>query len=331
MAMPCWLDQWSKKHLPLETVRYSKHGVLLQLPFMPAAAPVLPPLIGSSPIMEQLQQRIQRLAVCDTTTLIIGPSGSGKELVARHIHAQSGRSAGPFVGLKLRGTLGEQLFEATLFGHAKGAFTGADQARIGLVASAEGGCLFLDEVGEIPLQLQAKLLRLLQEREYLPVGETKTKRCDIRIIAATNRPLQDEVQQGRFRADLFYRLEVLCLSTPSLNQRRADLPQLAQHIMLRASQELGLEMKALSKQAQQELMQYDWPGNVRELNNALIRALALADGKRIDSLGVIALSDVTPPATPSEIASLAEVEAHHIGRVLQHCRGNRRSCTDFRH
>jgi two-component system response regulator HydG len=221
------------------------------------------------------------VAPTDSTVLIQGESGTGKEVIARYIHNLSGRADGPFLSINC-GALPENLLESELFGHVKGSFTGAVRDKQGLFAAARGGTFFLDEVGEMPPSLQIKLLRVLQEREVIPVGATETIPVDVRIVAATNRDLEEEVRRGHFRSDLFYRLNVIALELPSLRDRRDDLVLLIDHFFQDMAVERESSPKALSSDALDAVMVYDWPGNVRELQNALEHAVVLSKGTLIE-------------------------------------------------
>lgn len=233
-------------------------------------------LIGQSPEMEKLYRIMSKVAFSSHPVLILGESGTGKELVARSIHENGPNAAKPFVPVDC-GALVPTLIESELFGHVKGAFTGADRAKEGLLASAEGGTVFLDEIGELPLDLQAKLLRALQEREVRPVGATQAKPISARVLAATNRDLAAMVEQGKFRKDLYFRLNVVNLRIPPLRDRRADIAPLAMHFLERIDRENGTS-HVFSDDALRVMAQYDWPGNVRELENAIERACALSSG-----------------------------------------------------
>lgn len=232
-------------------------------------------LLGDSAQMRKLRSLIARIARVDSTVLIGGESGSGKELVARLLHSGSPRCAKPLVTVNCA-TLSETLLESELFGHEKGAFTGAVQRRLGQFERADGGTLFLDEVGELPITLQAKLLRALQEREFERLGAQRTVKVDVRVIAATNRDLEAEVTRRRFRDDLFYRLNVIALVVPPLRDRRGDVPLLATHFLFQNARRLKRPSMALSHEARAALVAYTWPGNVRELANAIERAVVLA-------------------------------------------------------
>ena len=231
-------------------------------------------MVGDSPAMQDVFQFISRVAPRDVTALISGESGTGKELVARALHRNSKRADRPFVAINC-GAIAETLLESELFGYEKGAFTGAMAQRKGKFEIADGGTVFLDEIGELAPSLQVKLLRVLQEREFERVGGTRTVKVDIRLIAATNRDLKAESRAGRFREDLFYRLNVVSVRMPALRERRDDVPLLASHFAVRAAQRMGRAVAGISPKARACLIKYDWPGNVRELENAIERAVVL--------------------------------------------------------
>ncbi len=233
-------------------------------------------LVGQSAEMEKLYRILSKVAYSTHPVLILGESGTGKELVARSIHFNGPNAAKPFVPVDC-GALVPTLIESELFGHVKGAFTGADRAKEGLLASAEGGTVFLDEIGELPLDLQAKLLRALQEKEVRPVGATQARPISARVLAATNRDLAGMVEQGRFRKDLYFRLNVVNLRIPPLRVRRGDIPSLAMHFLRKLDKESGVD-RTFSDQTLRIMAEYDWPGNVRELENAIERACALSSG-----------------------------------------------------
>ena len=232
-------------------------------------------LVGDGPAMRRVAQQVQIVAPTEATVLISGESGTGKEVVARAIHEQSRRKDQPMVRVNC-GAISESLFESEFFGHVRGAFTGALKDRLGRFELADGGTLFLDEIGEVPLAMQSKLLRVLQEQEFERVGDTRTRKVDVRVIAATNRDLRAEVDAGRFRQDLFYRLSVFPIELPPLRERRADIAALANHFLSLANQRQPGRALRLSQAGLHQLERHDWPGNVRELQNVIERAIILA-------------------------------------------------------
>jgi two-component system response regulator AtoC len=244
-------------------------------------ASALEAIVARTPRMLDLFRTIRKIAEFKTTVLITGESGTGKELVARAIHGQSPRAAGPLVAVNC-GAIPATLLESELFGHRKGAFTDAVRDKRGLFEEASTGTLFLDEIGELPLGLQVKLLRVLQEQEVRPLGSNVDIKVDTRVIAATVRNLSAEVAAGRFREDLFYRLNVLPIHLPPLRERRQDIPVLIEHFIRRMNQKLGTQVEGVSAAAARALMEYSWPGNVRELENTIERAVVLCEGARIE-------------------------------------------------
>ena len=278
-------------------------------------------IVGQSAHIKELRNRIQKLAHSDSTVLITGDSGTGKELVASSLHQLSGRHAGPFIAVNC-GAISGSLFEAELFGHEKGAFTGAEQKRTGRIQAAHGGTLFLDEIGELSLDMQVKLLRVLQEHRVCPVGSNKEEPVNIRVIAATNRDLHQEIQLGRFREDLFFRIDVLRIRTPSLQERRDDIPYLAQALLDRLANEAGRPCPLLETDALQALQAAPWPGNVRQLENTLERALALAD-TNIRAVDLDLYESNNTQTADDGFPSLAEMEAAHIRSALERCHGNK--------
>jgi len=254
-----------------------------------------------------------------STVLIEGKSGTGKELAARAIHEWSGRS-GSFVPVNC-GAISAELLESELFGHVKGAFTGAHQAREGLFSYANGGTLFLDEIGEMPLSMQAHLLRVLEEHNIRPVGSNREMAVDVRIIAATNRDLAEEVRKGNFREDLYYRLNVLSICMPSLQERMDDIPLLAQHFVNTLSAELGVTAPLLGEPEIAKLKAYNWPGNVRELKNVIERCLLLNKSPSQCMTGP--LSKSTPVVEDVDRLQLDYIERRHILRVLEQEKGNK--------
>jgi DNA-binding NtrC family response regulator len=295
-------------------------------------------LVGRSTEMEKLYRILSKVAQSTHPVLILGESGTGKELVARSIHANGPNAQKPFIPVDC-GSLVPTLIESELFGHVKGAFTGANRSKDGLLASAEGGTVFLDEIGELPLDLQSKLLRALQEKEIRPVGANHRIPINVRILAATNRDLASMVEKGTFRKDLFYRLNVVNLRIPSLRDRKQDIPLLAAHFLERMSKDHGVRY-TLSDNALRTMMEYDWPGNVRELENSIERACALSSGPvlhlgdmptqlqehRIHSRRP--MSDENGPATEAEannpaITPLAELEKQAILSTIRQLNGDK--------
>ena len=283
--------------------------------------------IGVSKPFRDLLRMAETVAPTDSTVLIQGESGTGKEVVARYIHSLSTRASGSFFSINC-GALPEGILESELFGHVKGSFTGAVRDRQGLFAAASGGSFFLDEIGETTPATQIKLLRVLQEREVIPVGGTQAVPVDVRLIAATNRDLEEDMKQGRFRSDLYYRLNVIALHLPLLRDRRDDVPLLAEAFLRRMAAERGEPLKSIGPGAMSAIMTYDWPGNVRELENALERAFTLTHGDVIEAQALPAR--VTEPRAPSLVAerpapnpTLDVVERAYILWVLDREGGNK--------
>ncbi len=280
-------------------------------------------IVGRSEAMLQVFKTAARVAATDATVLILGESGTGKELVARAIHDASPRAAGPFVAVDC-GAIAEGVLESELFGHARGAFTGASAARRGLFEQAKGGTLFLDEIGDVGARLQSQLLRALQEGEVRPVGANEAVRVDARVVAATNRDLSELVKDGRFREDLYYRLNVVTIRLPPLRERREDLPLLCEHFAARYARG---EVATFSPEALDLLSRYGWPGNVRELENAIARAMAL------NPSGVIVPEDLpdavrsaparSAPALPADRPTLDELSRRYALLVLKEAGGNK--------
>jgi two-component system response regulator AtoC len=260
-------------------------------------------IVGHSALLQQAIEVARKVARHPSTVLITGASGTGKELFARLIHEASTRSGRTFVAVNC-GAIPEQLLESELFGHARGAFTGASGARKGLFEEATGGTLFLDEIGELPLALQVKLLRALQEGEVRPVGDNAPVSVDVRVVAATARDLEAEVAAGRFRADLFYRINVVRIQLPALRERREDLPALVRHFLGRFNERLGTKITGLTPVAMKLMLDYEWPGNVRELENVVERAMVLAEGPEI---GVEQLPQLRGQNSPA--AGFTDVES----------------------
>jgi two-component system response regulator HydG len=259
-------------------------------------------IVGESSAMRDVVGVLERIAPSDVPVLIEGESGTGKDMVARAIHGMSARSAGPYLALNMS-AIPENLAESELFGHEKGAFSGADQARKGFFAEADGGTLFLDEVGLLPPMLQPKLLRVLQDGEYIPVGSRKPQKANVRVVAATNEDLKKAVQAGKFREDLYFRLRVVPIRLPPLRERREDIPMLVEHLVKKHALRLSRPPLLPDEEAMRALLDHSWPGNVRELEHAIERALLLARG------GTLGVADFPP-----EIAARAAEAAEGQGR-----------------
>jgi two-component system response regulator HydG len=281
-------------------------------------------MVGKSPAMQQLLSEIAMVAPSDATVLIHGDSGTGKELVARALHASSARSDKPLVTLNCA-ALNESLLESELFGHEKGAFTGADKRREGRFVEADGGTLFLDEIGDISPMMQVRLLRAIQEREVQRVGSNQTISVDVRLIAATHRDLAQEVQAGRFRQDLYYRLNVVTIEMPALRQRQEDIPPLADHFRQRFAERNRKAVKGFTPRAMDLLIHYDWPGNIRELENAIERSVVLLTGEYISEreLPLAIASQPLPLVADQAIQPLVEVEKEVILAALEKTGGNK--------
>ncbi|MBK6697908.1 MAG: sigma-54-dependent Fis family transcriptional regulator [Myxococcales bacterium] len=269
-------------------------------------------IVGHAQTLRDVLSTIDRVANSTCTVLVTGESGTGKELIVAALHDASPRKDGPLVTVNC-GAIPENLLESELFGHARGAFTGADRARAGRFAVAEGGTLFLDEVGELPLSLQVKLLRVLQQREYTPLGEERPKKCDVRIVAATNRNLEAEVLAGRFREDLYYRLNVIHIELPPLRERRDDIPVLAQHFLRQSALRSGRVVEGFTEEATEYLQSHEWKGNIRALENAVERGVLLAKGPLVQLEDVAPSRDSSsqmrafaiPPPPPPSTSSMA--------------------------
>ena len=288
-------------------------------------------IVGSSDEMTRVFKMVEKVADSEATIMIQGESGTGKELIAREVHYRSRHAQGPFVSINC-GAIPRDLLESNLFGHVKGSFTGAVRDSQGLFQVAEGGTFFLDEVGEMPLATQVKLLRALQEREIIPVGGTQPIKIDCRLVAATNADLEKEVAEGRFRADLYYRLNVIPIKLPPLRMRRDDIPLLIDHFLKRHAQ--NNPAKAVSKDAMELLMKYDWPGNVRELENVMERSLILDEG------GLIGPEDLEERirfgqnhrgslVIDSPTLTLEELEKEYILKVLNHTRWQKKRASEI--
>lgn len=285
-------------------------------------------VIGQSPAMQKVLDIVRRVAPTESTVLITGESGTGKELIAREIHRHSRRRQAPFVVVDC-GALVETLFESELFGHVKGSFTGAHETKHGRFEVADGGTIFFDEISNISPNIQAKLLRVIQEREITRIGSNRPIKVDVRILAATNENLAELVRKGKFREDLFYRLNVVPLHLPPLRERKEDIPLLVEHFLQKYNRRAKKAIKGITPRALKSLLDYDWPGNIRELENTIERAVVLARGEMIDLEDLVphGISAQPPSLSPwgPPFRSLAEMEKEYIKAVLKECKGNKSS------
>jgi transcriptional regulator with PAS, ATPase and Fis domain len=271
--------------------------------------------------MKDIFRKIDKVAGTDISVLITGETGTGKELIARELHRRSSRSRGPLVVINC-GAIPENLLESELFGHIRGAFTGAVNTRMGKFQAADKGTLFLDEIGEMPLQLQVKILRALQERVVVKVGDTRPEPVDIRVVAATNRKLEDEIKQGRFREDLYYRLNVVQLHLPPLRERGEDVITVARYLLQKHAREVGAKVKGFSNDALAAIRKGVWPGNIRQLENRLKRAVVLADRSTLTAEDLdMAASDLQPTVQLQEAKD--RFERNYINEALARNGGNR--------
>jgi DNA-binding NtrC family response regulator len=284
-------------------------------------------IVGNSAAMQAVLAMVERVASLPTRVLITGESGTGKDLVARAIHARGARAKEPFVPINCA-AIPEPLLESELFGHARGAFTGAVDSKEGLLKTAGDGTIFLDELGEMPLAIQAKLLRAIESNEIQPVGSTRRVPIGARIVAATNRDLKGDAKAGRFREDLYYRLAVVELQVPPLRERSEDIPLLANHFVLKYARELGRDVRGISRDALRLLAGCEWRGNIRELSNAIERAVIFATGSELlpaDLPEPVRGATPRDPEWPLELDSATrEFERAHILRVIEQCAGNKR-------
>ncbi len=279
-------------------------------------------IVGSSPAIKEVFELIEKVAASPSTVLITGESGTGKELVARAIHAHSQVHDREFLPVNVA-ALPNELVESHLFGHEKGAFTSAVRSRDGILRSVRGGTVFLDEVGELHPQVQAKLLRSLESHEIMPVGGDHPLRANFRLIAATNRPLEQRVEEGAFRRDLFYRLNVFRIHVPPLRDRRQDVPELANHFLAMHSRTVGKHIRAVTNASMRLLVAYDWPGNVRELSNMLERAVLISDSDRIEPKDLAGELRSAGPGPLALKPALEQFERQHLSRVLAETEGNK--------
>jgi formate hydrogenlyase transcriptional activator len=274
-------------------------------------------LIGNSPALEAVLEQVERVAPTDSTVLLQGETGTGKELIARAIHNISSRCGRPYIKMNCA-AIPFDLLESELFGHEKGAFTGAIAQKIGRFEMADTGSLFLDEVGDIPLALQSKLLRVLQEQEFERLGGTRTHQVNVRLVAATNRNLVDMVKRNEFRSDLFYRLNVFPIQLPPLRERRGDIPALVEHFVELYSRRMDKQIEQVGAETMSALSSYDWPGNIRELQNFIERSVILSDGPVLRP----PLAELKSSAAiePSEATTLEQAERDHIRKTLEQTR-----------
>ncbi len=290
-------------------------------------------IIGSAPSLLAVLQRAARVSATDCSVLVTGDTGTGKELLARALHANSDRSGKPFVAVNCA-AMSKDLLESELFGHIQGAFTSAMRNREGRFQIADGGTIFLDEIGEVPLDLQGKLLRVLQFKEFSAVGESKIRRVDVRVIAATNCDLLQMTKLGAFRQDLYYRLNVVQLRLPALKERRSDIGALVAHFIEKAAQRYGRTVTRISEEASRRIAAHAWPGNVRELENAIEHAVLMTLGDEItgedlppmDGLSDEAMTDFVRPLSDEGLdlqQTLRRIEAHYIQQALEHTSGNK--------
>jgi len=282
-------------------------------------------IVGQSKSMKQIEDLVRKVGPTDSTVLITGESGTGKELIARAIHYCSERKDKPFVTVDC-GSLVENLFESELFGHIKGSFTGATATKYGRFELANGGTLFFDEIGNVSLSIQTKLLRVLQEREVTKVGSSQVVKVDVRIIAATNKNLQETVKAETFREDLFYRLSVVPIMLPPLRERRGDIALLADHFVAKYNKKRGKNIKTISDQAMKALVEYDWPGNVRELENAIERAVVLTEDDMIEPSDLLYYGLTVQTSSKSDASQaqrLVDIEREHIVKTLEMFNGHK--------
>lgn len=287
-------------------------------------------MIGDSPSMQTLKEMIDRIAPFDTTVLIEGETGTGKELVARKIHRRSRRRHNTFLAVNC-GALSEQLLESELFGHEKGAFTGADNCKHGLFEATNQGTIFLDEINSISINFQVKLLRVLQERQIMRVGSTQMTPVNVRVIVASNSPLEKEVEENRFRRDLFYRLNVVTIEVPPLRRRTSDISLLAHHFMHKYTDKYNKEVKNIAWQVQEKLLSYHWPGNVRELENCIERAVLMGESDQIHSVQLAknASGDREMESLCSSFVTLEQMEQTVISHTLQAVNGHRERTSEL--
>jgi len=300
-----------------------------------ARAVATPELVGQHPLLEQVRSLVRKIARTDVTVLVQGESGTGKEVIARMLHAASRRADQPFVAVNC-GAIPAELLESEMFGHLRGSFTGAIGSRVGMFQLAHRGTIFLDEISEMSPALQVKLLRVLQEREVRPVGSDRVVQIDVRVIAATNKDLEQEVAAGRFREDLYYRLNVVPMSLPPLRERRSDIPLLVEHFLTKLTERHGREAMRLTDEAMVHLWEHAWPGNVRQLENLVERLVVLSDNAVVDELDLpasmrvfitrTALPDVTVADSGVDLnAVVEEFENGLISKAMRRTQGNKQA------
>ncbi len=280
-------------------------------------------IIGASIALQKLLDKVEKVAVRDTSVLITGESGTGKELIAQAIHYNSPRKDQPFIAINC-GAIPDSVLESELFGHKKGSFTGAEADKEGLLKAADGGTLFLDEIGNLPLNVQKTLLRFLQEQEFRRIGDTQPTRVDVRLISATNSDLTSEVEQGAFREDLFYRLNVINLHLPPLRERRADIPLLATHFIAAQNKKFNTNIKGLSAEAQRAASEYSWPGNIRQLKNVIEACITIETKEQIDltTLAQFIETEDTPSEEDDYNQALGRFEIDYLRQLLRSVDGN---------
>jgi len=315
LPKPCTPEQLRQVLARVEKTRKLENRVAELESRMSSDLPEMDISTQSPPVQRAIDVAF-KAADSEATIMILGESGTGKSMLARAVHQRSPRARGAFITVSCP-SLSRELLESELFGHAKGSFTGAHTDTSGKVAAADGGTLFLDEIGELPIEIQSKLLRLLQEKEYERVGETKSHRSNVRVIAATNRNLQEAVKSGKFREDLFYRLNVISVTLPPLRERTGDIPHLVEGQLKLFAAHAGKKTKVISPAALEQMRHYTWPGNIRELRNVIERAVILSSGDRIEPPDLGFATQETSEIRIGGKVSLEELETEHIRRVVE--------------
>ncbi len=273
-------------------------------------------IVGQSPLLSNVFMLVDQVATMNATVLLLGETGTGKGVIARAIHSRSDRKNRPLITVNCT-TLPSTLIESELFGREKGAFTGSDARQIGRFELADGGTIFLDEIGELPLEMQCKLLRVIQDGEFERLGSPRTIKCDVRIIAATNRNLKEEVKNGKFREDLYYRLNVFPITMPALRQRKEDIPLLVKHFMTKFNKKIGRKIDTVATETLNALQEYNWPGNVRELESVIERAVITTQGSALKVLDQFDTQQSREETAGTEVKALGDLEHDHIVKVLQ--------------